>query len=166
MNLANLLTISRIIISIAILFCPPFSPWFWTSYAWCGLSDMLDGPIARATGSASRKGAILDSIADLVFVAVCCVKILPEVTLPTWMWIWIAVIALIKLINVIIGFAKQHQLVMPHTIANKITGALLFAWPFAIQFVPLSVPTAVVCAVATFAAVQEGHLIRTIDQHE
>ena len=161
MGLANLLTISRIIISLAILFCQPYTPCFWACYAWCGLSDMLDGPIARKTGSASRKGAVLDSIADFVFVVVCCVKILPEVTLSTWLWIWIAAIALIKLINVISGFVKHHQLVMPHMLANKITGVLLFAWPVAIQFVSLSVPTAVICAVATFAAVQEGHLIRT-----
>ena len=163
LHLANLLTLSRVVVSVALLFCQPFESLFWAFYAWCGLSDMLDGPIARKSKRVSRTGAILDSIADFIFVVVCCIKILPEISVPTWLWVWIAIIAVIKLINVISGFICHHRLVMPHTIANKLTGGLLFALPVVIQFVSLSIPTAVVCAVATFAAVQEGHLIRTTD---
>ena len=163
LHLANFLTLSRIAVSVALLFCQPFEPLFWAFYAWCGLSDMLDGPIARKSKRVSRTGAILDSIADFIFVVVCCIKMLPEIAVPTWLWVWIAIIAVIKLINVISGFICHHRLVMPHTIANKLTGGLLFALPVVMQFVPLSIPTAVVCAVATFAAMQEGHLIRTTD---
>ena len=163
LHLANLLTLSRIVVSAALLFCQPFGSLFWIFYAWCGLSDMLDGPIARKSKRVSRTGAILDSIADFIFVVVCCIKILPEIAVPTWLGVWIGIIAVIKLINVISGFIRHHRLVMPHTIANKLTGGLLFTLPVVIQFVSLSIPTAVVCAVATFAAVQEGHLIRTID---
>lgn len=163
LHLANLLTLSRIAVSVALLFCQPFESLFWAFYAWCGISDMLDGPIARKSKSVSHTGAIFDSIADFIFVVVCCIKMLPEIAVPTWLWVWIAIIAVIKLINVISGFICHHRLVMPHTIANKLTGGLLFALPVVIQFVSLSIPTAVVCAVATFAAVQEGHLIRTTD---
>ena len=38
---------------------------------------------------------------------------------------------------------------------------LLFALPLAVSFVPLPICGGVVCAVATLAAIQEGHFIRT-----
>lgn len=47
----------------------------------------------------------------------------------------------------------------PHTLANKLTGLLLFLAVPAV-FLPV-LPIAIVAAVATFAAVQEGHYIRT-----
>lgn len=154
--LANVVTISRMLFSLALLPCATFGLAFWCLYAWCGLSDMLDGPIARKTGSAGRIGAILDSIADLLFVVVCFVKVVPFVNIPTSIWLWVAVIAFIKIANIVVGFAKYRKLVMPHTVANKVTGALLFLLPVAIQFMPHIVPVALVCAVATFSALQEG----------
>ena len=52
-------------------------------------------------------------------------------------------------------------------IANVITGlripvsvALLFVLPLTLTIVPLIYSGILICAVATFAAVQEGHLIR------
>ena len=60
---------------------------------------MADGAIARRTKSDSELGAILDTVADIVFVAVCFVKILPTMQLPVWLWIWIVIIAIIKIGN-------------------------------------------------------------------
>lgn len=160
--LADIITVSRMLVSLALLPCATFGIAFWCLYAWCGLSDMLDGPIARKTGSASRSGAILDSLADLLFVVVCFVKIVPFVSIPVWLWLWVAVIALIKIANIVVGFAKFRKLVMPHTVANKLTGALLFLLPVAIQFMPHVVPVAVVCAVAMGSAVQEESFVNSV----
>jgi len=44
---------------------------------------------------------------------------------------------------------------------NKATGALLFLMPLTIPTVGLKCSAVVVCAAATFAAIQEGHFIRT-----
>ena len=81
--------------------------------------------------------------------------------LPLWILVWIGVIALIKVINVISGLAIRKQFISLHTAANKLTGALLFALPLTIGHIPLSCTGGIVCAVATFAAIQEGHFIRT-----
>lgn len=159
-QLANIITGSRIAVSLVLMSCQTFGLAFWICYVWCGVSDMIDGPVARKTGSVSRTGSILDSIADLLFVAVCSVKILPLIVLPAWLWIWVALIVVIKIVNLVSGFVCRHKLVMPHTIANKVTGAMLFALPIAIQGLIESIPTIIVCAVATFAAVQEGFFIR------
>lgn len=159
--MANIITIIRILCSIAILFCNALSPVFYTFYIIAGVSDMVDGYIARRTNSVSELGAKLDTIADFVFVVVCLIKLLPVLTIPDWLWIWIGVIALIKIINVISGFVVQKKFVAIHSIANKITGLLLFIFPLTLSFIELKYSAIFVCAVATFAAIQEGHFIRT-----
>lgn len=50
-----------------------------------------------------------------------------------------------------------------HSIMNKITGILLFVLPLTIRIIDLKCSTAIICAIATFAAIQEGHYIRTGD---
>ena len=159
--MANALTFCRIVLSVALLAPPALSPAFLVLYTLAGVTDMLDGYVARRTGAESDLGARLDSIADFVLIVVCLAKILPTISVPTWLWIWVAAIALVKAANAISGFVVERRLVMPHTKANKVAGLMIFLVPFAIPFSGIAAPGALACAVATFAAVQEGHLIRT-----
>ena len=140
-----------------------FSPAiFWTLYLLCGLSDVLDGAVARLAGTASRLGERLDTIADIIFVAVWMVLCIPAINVGRWLWIWTGVMALIKVVNVISGLAMKKGFVAKHTLANKATGILLFLLPMVILLEVIKVPYIVlVCLLATFAAIQEGHLIRT-----
>ena len=159
--LANRITICRILCSIALLFFPAFSPAFYVLYITAGISDMVDGWVARRTHTASELGAKLDTIADIVFVIVCMVKLLPVLNIPFWFCVWIGIIALIKVINIISGFIVQKQFVTVHSTMNKVTGLLLFIFPLTFPFIDLKYSAAVVCIFATFAAIQEGHFIRT-----
>ena len=159
--MANTITLFRIAASIVLLSCPVFSPAFYVFYIAAGLSDMLDGFVARKTDTVSELGARLDTIADFVLVVVCLIKLLPILSIPAWPYIWIGIIALIKVVNIISGFIVQKRLVAVHSIMNKTTGALLFLLPLTIPVIPLKYSAIVVCAVATFAAIQEGHFIRT-----
>ena len=159
--LANNITIIRIVCSIALLFCPVFSSAFYTMYLTAGFSDMVDGWVARRTHTASELGAKLDTIADVVFVIVCLVKLLPVLDIPVWLYVWIGILALIKIINIISGFVVQKRFVAVHSTMNKVTGLLLFVLPLTITFLDLKYSAAVVCIFATFAAIQEGHFIRT-----
>ena len=159
--LANGITIIRILCSIALLFCPAFSSAFYALYLTAGVSDMVDGWVARRTHTASELGDKLDTIADIVFVIVCLVKLLPILDIPVWLCIWIGIIALIKIINIISGFVVQKQFVAVHSTMNKVSGLLLFILPLTISFIDLKYTGAVVCFFSTFAAIQEGHFIRT-----
>ena len=159
--LANIVTGLRIILSVALLFCPVFSPIFYSLYLIAGLSDMVDGTIARKTNSVSEFGSRFDSIADLVFVAVCLIKFLPQMDIPIWLSVWTVVISIIKIINVISGYVTQKRFVAVHTIMNKVTGMLLFILPLTLVVCPLIYTGIPICLVATFAAIQEGHFIRT-----
>jgi CDP-diacylglycerol--glycerol-3-phosphate 3-phosphatidyltransferase len=160
-KLPNIITGSRILLSVALLFCPPLSAPFYAVYLAAGGSDILDGFLARRLNAATPLGAKLDTAADLSLVAVCLIRLLPVLNVPRWLVIWIAVIALIKIVNLVSGFVIKKQFVALHTVMNKVTGALLFLLPLTLAWIDLRCSAAVVCAVATFAAVQEGHFIRT-----
>ena len=156
-HLANIITGLRIIGSVALFFLDAPSFPFYITYLLCGFSDMIDGAIARKTNAVSSFGSKLDTVADAVFMAVCAVKLLPMINLPVWLWIWIAVIAIIKFANIVMGFFRRKKLVAYHTVLNKITGLLLFLLPFTLQRVEPKYSFAVVCIIATIAAFQEGY---------
>ena len=160
-NIANIITGSRILFSMALLFFPVFSFWFYTFYILCGITDMIDGRIARKTNSESSFGAVFDTAADFIFVLTAFFKIAPALQIPNWLIIWVCVIALIKAINLISGFICQKKFVALHTVMNKVTGVLLFLLPLTLSFIELKYSALVICPVATFAAIQEGHYIRT-----
>ena len=160
-HIANIVTGFRILGSILLLFCPVFSVSFYTIYLVCGFSDMIDGTIARKTNSASKLGAKIDTAADLVFVTVCLIKLLPALHMPQWVWIWGAVIAMIKIGNLLWGYISKKQFIALHTVMNKIAGLLLFLLPFTLPFVDVNYSFIAVCAAATFAAIQEGVYLAT-----
>ena len=159
--MANIITGCRILCSILLLFVPALSPIFYFIYLLAGFTDMIDGTIARKTHTANEFGSRLDTIADIAFVAVCMIKLLPILTIPTWLCLWIGVIAIIKVFNIISGYIIQKKFVAKHTIMNKVTGAVLFILPLTLSIVDLKYSGGFICTIAILAAVQEGHLIRT-----
>ena len=158
--MANIITGSRIVLSVALLFCPALSPVFFVLYIAAGITDMIDGAVARKTGTVSEFGARLDTVADIVLVAVCLFKLLPVLDVPVWLCIWIAVIAVIKVGNIAVGYLRQKKLISVHSILNKVTGGLLFVFPLTLTWIHFKYSAAVVCAVATVAAVHEGWLVQ------
>ena len=158
--MANIITGCRILCSILLLFVPAFSSTFYILYLVAGFTDMIDGPIARKTNTANEFGSRLDTIADIVFVVACMIKLLPVLIIPTWLCIWIGVIAIIKVFNIISGYIVQKKLVAKHTIMNKVTGAVLFILPLTLSVVDLKYSGGFICTIAILAAIQEGYLIR------
>ena len=82
-HLPNIITTLRIAGSIGLLLCNVTGWSFWTLYAICGFSDMIDGWLARKLHVESKTGSVLDSIVFL--------------TVPTISWciIPIAIVAII-----------------------------------------------------------------------
>ena len=147
--------------AICLLFFDVGSVSFWVIYFACGISDMADGYLARKLKCETKTGALLDSMADIGFVACCCVKLIPLLAFPKWLWILGGVIVVIKVINQISALVMYKKCLFLHTIANKVTGLLLFVGiPWAL-FMESIVPVIIIAIIATFAAIQEGHFIRT-----
>ena len=165
LNIANAVTFSRIVFAVLVLFCTAFSVPFYVFYLLGGFTDMVDGWAARKWNLQSSFGAKLDTVADFLFVTAVLIKALPALQMPAWVWIWAGIIAGIKLTNLVTGLVLFRRTVPVHTVMNKVTGFLLFLLPFGIgrgfsqQVSAVAVIAA--CAAATFAAIQEGHFIRT-----
>jgi len=123
---------------------------------------MIDGAIARKTGTVSEFGARLDTIADTVFIAVCLIKMLPVLDVPIWLYIWVAIIAFIKVANIAAGYIRQKKFIPVHSMINKITGGLLFVFPLTLAFIDLRYSAPIVCMVATAAAIQEGYRMNSL----
>lgn len=163
-NIADIITVSRILFAILILFSPTYSIQFYIFYFIGAFSDMVDGTIARYFRQVSSFGAKLDTLADFIFIMIVFIKIILSIVLPKWLWVWIAIIALIKLTNFFSGYVIYRKFITEHTMLNKITGCLLFILPISIGYFQRGIVTVEVisiCIIATFAAIQEGHYIRT-----
>ena len=151
---------SRIVLCLPLLLVDAITLPFWVLYLIAGLTDILDGFLARRWGVESKFGARLDSLADLVFVLVVGYKLFPYLRLPTALWMMIGLIALVKTANAISSYMVKHRIEFLHTKANKLTGFLLFIGVMTIgQSCFISVAWVISC-IALFAAIQEGHLIR------
>ncbi len=158
-HLPNALSLLRVAGSLGLLFCDVAGWLFWVLYALCGISDMVDGWLARKLHVETKAGAVCDSVSDIVFVACCAIRLLPVLEIPVWLCIWAGVIVFIKMVNQISALAVFKRFCFPHTSANKLTGFLLFL-TVPTMFWSM-IPICIVAAIATFAAVQEGHYIRT-----
>ena len=155
-------TVLRMVCAVCLLFCNVAGTMFWALYGVCGISDMLDGWLARKMHCVTRAGAMLDSVADICFVVCCCWQLLPVLVLPRWLWLWGGAIVLMKTVNQCLALMKYGKCHFPHTYINKVTGFLLFLvvpmtfWSF--------LPITLVACVATLAAIHEGRFImRTLD---
>ena len=119
---------------------------------------MVDGTVARKTNAAGAFGAKLDTAADLAFLTAALVKVLPVVSLPKWIWIWIGIIGWMKISCVAAGIVSGKKEILPHTVMNKVTGLLLFLLPMTLPFSVFPYSSIIVCLTASFAALQEWFL--------
>ncbi len=131
-NIPNFITSLRFLGTVLIFFLTPFKPAYFTVYTLTGITDMLDGLIARKTNSTSVLGARLDSVADLCFYSVSLVKLLPILIklLPRYIWIIVAAILVTRTISYIIAAVRFHKFASHHTLLNKLTGIFVFAVPY------------------------------------
>ncbi|MBR5656524.1 MAG: CDP-alcohol phosphatidyltransferase family protein [Prevotella sp.] len=160
-RIPNILSASRIALCLPLLLVDAMTLPFWVLYLIAGLTDMLDGFLARRWNVESRFGARLDSVADFVFVLVVGYKLFPYLKLPTALWMMIGLIALVKIVNAICSYVVKHRIQFLHTKANKLTGFLLFIGVMTIgqtYFIPVAW---VIACIALFAAIQEGYYIRS-----
>lgn len=153
--IANSITVSRMLFSLILLVLPTRSLSFAVLYLLCGVTDVLDGYIARKLHTESEKGAMLDSIADMLFAVVYAVKILPILKIPLWIWIWTAIIAVTKITCIVIASKKAHRLEIEHSFGNKLTGLLLFLLPLSVCAADGKYGVILVCIAATVTVIIE-----------
>ena len=137
------------------LAAPPFSALFWIFYLSSGLTDILDGFLARKLHQESALGAKLDSIADFIFAGCLTIFIMKNLNIPRWLWLCALVIALLRFASYGIGFNKYHAFTALHTWANKLTGILIFTAPILYCLCGLRVTGGILCTAAFISTYEE-----------
>lgn len=153
-TIPNALTFLRMVGSFVLFFTAPLSPLYYGVYTVSGLSDALDGFVARLTGSATEFGARLDSISDLLFYTAMGLTLLPKLwaILPLSIWIGIACIMAIRVSAYLVAAIKYKRFASMHTWLNKLTSALIFMTPYFMEqsfFIQYSVAVSIIAALAS-----------------
>lgn len=156
-TIPNIMTFIRIVCAIGLIFAEPVSTAFLTLYLICGVSDALDGFVARITNTASEFGAKLDSVADLSFYSIMVIRFFPMLLKSVSGNIWFVIILIVLVrVAIYLTFLLRHRtLVSTHTYLNKLTGFFVFCLPFVINTKVFSTYSVAVCIVATCATVYE-----------
>ena len=156
-NTAYTITSVRIVASLFLLFPPLGSVWFLTVYTIAGLTDALDGWLARRTGTASQFGARLDSAADLLFYGVLILRLFPVLweALPVQIWYTVAAILLLRLSAYCTAAIKYHRFACLHTWMNKLTGGAVFLLPYMLVVSSGVEYSWALCALAGAASLEE-----------
>lgn len=156
-NTADTITSVRIAASLFLLFLPLRSAGFLVAYTLTGLTDALDGWIARKTGTASDFGARLDSIADLLFYGIVLFRLAPVLwqVLPVAIWYAVAIILLVRLAAYGTAAIKYHRFASLHTWLNKLTGAAIYLLPYILVISAGIVYSWAVCVLAFAASLEE-----------
>lgn len=132
LNVADCITLLRIAGTVLLLALKPLSTEFFIVYALTGVTDILDGWIARKLKIADDFGAKLDSISDLLFYTVILVRLLPILIakMPIRIWYIVTVIIFIRVSAYITAAVKYRRFASLHTYMNKFTGGAVFLVPF------------------------------------
>ena len=131
----NICTFIRIAGTVCLFFTEPLSVAFFIVYSVCGVSDVVDGTLARLTGSESSFGAKLDSIADILFYGVMILRLFPLLcqTLNAPVWWLVAIAAAVRVCAYAVGAVKFKKFVSLHTLMNKLTGLVVVLVPFVLK---------------------------------
>lgn len=126
-QIPNLLSGVRLL-AAAMGFLPAAGGAFAALYLFCGLTDVLDGWLARRLHAESEVGARLDSAADACFTAAVLFRLWPLVRAYGWLPWYAATVALVRLSAVLLVKLRFGWFGSAHTWGNKAAGLLLFFW--------------------------------------
>jgi len=163
-SIANYISIARIFLALTLALAKPLSMAFFAIYLVCGISDVLDGYIARKTDTASKLGEKLDSVADLIMVVVLIIVLYPIINPTVQIIVWLVIIGIIRAVSMMVVFVKYKTFGILHTYGNKITGLVLFAFPLSLAFVQPDALMYIICVVASISAIEE--LLIHLSSHE
>jgi len=154
----NILSTIRLISVIPLLFLTPFELPFMMIYVVAGVSDMIDGPIARKFAVTSEFGAKLDSIADVSLVLVVVFRLMPIIEISRAVTIWIFIAIAMKFLAALIGYIRYKQLVILHNYANKFFILALFFFPVFYLFIDANIILTVMLVLAMIAFLEEIYI--------
>ena len=155
-SIPNILSLLRILLSFALPLTIYSRGWFVGLVLLIGVTDIADGYIARKYQWVTKLGAKLDSLGDLVFFAmVLLIVFFRYEQIITDNYCWFLMTLALKLTTALLSKFKYGEFVFIHTVANKLTGFLVFVAIVLIPFDTIAYLITGVFLMAILAAAEE-----------
>lgn len=124
-TLPNLLSLMRLLFLVPILYLlhrpdPESDAWAFVLLVVAGVSDLLDGFLARARGEVSPSGKIVDPLADKVLIGGLVLYLAWARDFP----LWLVVLMLVRDLGLVLGaalFLRRHRVVFAADWTGKLT---------------------------------------------
>ncbi len=128
-NIISFVRLLGVPVFLWLILVPQADGWALVLLVASGISDWLDGKIARATGQISRLGQILDPIADRLYIAAALLGLAIRGIIP-W-WLVVLLLARDLVLAALLPALKKRGLVgLPvHFLGKAATFCLLYAFP-------------------------------------
>lgn len=127
---ANQLTVLRMVLipAFVILLMYGYRGWALVIFLAAGLTDLLDGLIARVTGQKTDLGAWLDPMADkLLLVTMFVMLTLPDIGSANRLPLWFTVLVISRDVAIVLTVAIVNLAVGPRTFRPSIFGKVATA---------------------------------------
>lgn len=162
-NIANLITMIRIILSLVLISLIPESKEFLIVYTICGLTDVFDGFVARKLNIVSRFGSILDSASDLLFYTIMMIIFWKPLHIALSLYVWIGIWIVVGLRLFLYLYSAFHfkEFLSNHTLLNKVTGFLVFLTPYGFYYGFIELLGIIATLVSLIAVIYEFKLVGT-----
>jgi cardiolipin synthase (CMP-forming) len=124
---ANQLTILRMLLipAFVILLLYGYRGWALVTFITAGITDMLDGLIARWTGQKTTLGAWLDPMADkLLLVTMFIMLTLPDIGLANPLPLWFTILVISRDIAIVLTVAVINLAIGPRMFPPSIFGKI------------------------------------------
>lgn len=138
---ANQLTLFRLLLvpCLVILVLYGFNGWALITFIVAGVTDVLDGLIARRSGQRTDLGALLDPMADKLLLVSTFVVLTMPLGLPNQLPVWFTVLVisrdvLIVLTVAIVNLAVERRIFYPSAPGKVATVAYILTGAFALLF--------------------------------
>lgn len=153
-SVPNILSTSRIILSLSILLFTPMTPGYFIVIALCGITDFLDGYTARKYNLVSEHGSHLDSLGDFTFAVSLVLGFIMYFDWEPWMIAWAVLLAGTRLAAIIIGYIRYKKIPFVHSYINKTAGFIIFFVPFIIPFLGFTLTFILFCSLYTLSSIE------------
>ncbi len=123
MNLPNMLTLIRVLLIplFVILIINKHSGWALVAFALAGITDGMDGLLARITHQRTELGAYLDPIADKLLLSAAFITLAITEMLPSWLTVVVITRDLIILVGFLVFILINYRPEMGPSLVSKVT---------------------------------------------
>ncbi len=126
MNLPNILTLTRVLLIpfFVIFIINKYFDWAFFTFAIAGITDGMDGLLARITHQRTELGAYLDPIADKLLLSAAFISLAIIEFIPSWLVVIVITRDVVILVGILVMWLTNYRPEISPTFLSKTTTTL------------------------------------------